>query len=60
VSGSTCINAGKDALLTLTLVGADAKPVETGKAVVVTIGPSTYNGLVGANGVVTLTVKSES
>jgi len=56
----TIVDAGKDALLTLTLVGADAKPVETGKAVVVTIGPSTYNGLVGANGVVTLTVKSES
>jgi len=41
-------------------VGADEKPVETGKSVVVTIGPSTYNGLVGANGVVTLTVKAES
>jgi len=56
----TIVDAGKDALLTMTLVGGDAKPVETGKAVVVTIGPSTYNGLVGANGVVTLTVKSES
>jgi len=56
----TIVDAGKDALLTLTLVGADDKPVETGKNVVVTIGPSTYNGLVGANGVVTLTVKSES
>ena len=56
----TIVDAGKDALLTLTLVGADDKPVETGKSVVVTIGPSTYNGLVGANGVVTLTVKAES
>jgi len=56
----TIVDAGKDALLTLTLVGADEKPVETGKSVVVTIGPSTYNGLVGANGVVTLTVKAES
>jgi len=56
----TIVDAGKDALLTLNLVGADAKPVETGKSVVVTIGPTTYNGLVGANGVVTLTVKSES
>jgi len=56
----TIVDAGKDALLTLTLVGADDKPVETGKNVVVTIGPSTYNGLVGANGVVTLTVKAES
>jgi len=56
----TIVDAGKDALLTLTLVGADAKPVETGKSVVVTIGPTTYNGLVGANGVVTFTVRSES
>jgi len=56
----TIVDAGKDALLTLTLVGADDKPVETGKSVVVTIGPSTYSGLVGANGVVTLTVKAES
>ena len=56
----TIVDAGKDALLTLNLVGADAKPVETGKSVVVTIGPTTYNGLVGANGVVTFTVRSES
>ncbi|NLG95700.1 MAG: DUF4198 domain-containing protein, partial [Acetomicrobium flavidum] len=33
----TIVDAGKDALLTLTLVGADDKPVETGKNVVVTI-----------------------
>ena len=56
----TIVDAGKDALLTLNLVGADGKPVETGKSVVVTIGPTTYNGLVGANGVVTFTVRSES
>jgi len=56
----TIVDAGKDALLTLNLVGADAKPVETGKSVMVTIGPTTYNGLVGANGVVTFTVRSES
>jgi len=41
----TIVDAGKDALLTLNLVGADAKPVETGKAVVVTIGPSTTTDL---------------
>jgi len=56
----TVVDPGKDAMISLTLIGADDKPVETGKSVVVTIGPSTYNGLIGANGVVSFNVKGEA
>ncbi|WP_018963846.1 stalk domain-containing protein [Coprothermobacter platensis] len=52
----TSVVEGQKATLTLTLVGADGKAVETGKNVMVSIGSSTFNGLVGANGVVTVNV----
>jgi len=56
----TTVTEGKTTMLTLTLLGADGKPLEAGKNVVVAIGPSTYTGLVGPNGVVSVNVAGEA
>ena len=56
----TTVTEGKATMLTLKLSGADDKPLEAGKNVVVAIGPSTYTGLVGANGVVSVNVAGEA
>ncbi|NPV88098.1 copper amine oxidase N-terminal domain-containing protein [Coprothermobacteraceae bacterium] len=46
----TEITAGKDTNLTLTLVGADAKPVPVGKSVQINLGSFSYVSVIAADG----------